>query len=79
MIKLITDCKKCMHAAVCKNKDNAAHAMEKLKNMTYGDGPNDDYDWNTMMEHYHVDISFSCPDFRPEVPTPRIGSKAYAC
>lgn len=67
MIKLTTDCAKCIHAAMCKHYNNAKNAMEKLKNMTYGDGPNDDYDWATMMDVYHVNISFSCPDFRPEV------------
>lgn len=37
--------------------------MKKLKEMRYGDGPNDDYDWGIMMEHYNVDITFSCPHF----------------
>ena len=63
MIKLSTDCKKCMHAKVCKNKDNALHAMEKLKNSNYGKGPNYNYDWDIMMNHKNVDITFSCPDF----------------
>ena len=63
MIKLVTDCKDCIHAKVCRNKDNAKYAMERLKKMQYGTGPNDDYDWDIMMEHEHVTISFSCPDF----------------
>ena len=63
MIKLKTDCAKCVHEKVCRNKNNAVNAMIKLKNMTYGNGPNDDYDWGIMMESKHVDIEFSCPDY----------------
>lgn len=63
MIKLATDCKNCIHEKVCKNKNNALHAAEKLKKTTYGEGPNDDYDWDYIMEAEHVDITFSCPDF----------------
>ena len=63
MIKLKTDCAKCLHEKVCKHKNNAVNAMIKLKNMTYGNGPNDDYDWGIMMESKHVDIEFSCPDY----------------
>ena len=32
--------------------------------MTYGDGPNDDYSWDIMMQHYNVTISLSCPDYK---------------
>lgn len=67
MIKLSTDCKECIHEKVCKNKNNAKYAMEKLKGTTYGKGPNDDYDWDYMMKAKHVDISFSCPDFNSSV------------
>ena len=63
MIKLATDCDKCIHKKMCRNKDNAKYAMERLKNMQYGKGPNDDYDWDTMMKARHVGITFSCPDF----------------
>lgn len=63
MIKLATDCDKCIHKNICRNKDNAKSDMEKLKKMTYGKGPNDDYDWNVMMKHRNVIINFSCPDF----------------
>ncbi|WP_289290584.1 hypothetical protein [Bacteroides sp. 41_26] len=45
--------------------------MEKLKNTTYGDGPNDDYGWDIMMEHEHVDVSFSCPDYQKQKPIPK--------
>ena len=48
---------------MCKHKDNAKHAMEKLKNTQYGKGPNDDYDWDIMMKNQHVNINFSCPDW----------------
>lgn len=64
MINLKTDCEKCVHKKVCKNKDHAKHDMEKLKSMMYGKGPNDDYDWNTMMNSRNVNIAFSCPDYQ---------------
>ena len=63
MIKLTTDCNKCVHKKMCRYTRNAELAMKKLKNMTYGTGPNDDYDWDTMMNVEHVDIIFSCPDY----------------
>ena len=63
MIELITDCKDCVHNKVCRNRDNAKIATNKLKNMTYGDGPNDDYDWDIMMDHMKVHIRFYCDDF----------------
>lgn len=63
MIKLATKCEECLHEKVCKNKNNAKYAMNKLTSAIYGTGPNDDYDWKTMMEHMHVNITFSCPDF----------------
>ena len=67
MIKLATECEKCIHKNVCKNENNAKYAMEKLKSMQYGKGPNDDYSWEIMMEAEHVNISFSCPDFNSSV------------
>lgn len=63
-IKLTTNCGECMHRDVCRYKNNAANAMKKLKDMNYGKGPNDDYGWDIMMANQHVDITFSCPDFR---------------
>ena len=66
MIDLITNCNDCFHAKVCRHKDNAKAAMEKLKNMQFGKGPNDDYNWDTMMNVSNVNISFSCPDFRKD-------------
>ena len=68
MIGIKTDCAKCTHADVCKYKGNAESDMNKLKNMMYGKGPNDDYDWNIMSESRHVNIMFSCPMFT-EKPT----------
>lgn len=62
-IKLATNCDRRIYNRVCKHKGNAANDMNKLRNMTYGEGPNDDYSWVTMSEHRHVDITFSCPDF----------------
>ena len=63
MIKLATDCDKCIHKPVCKHEQNPKSDMARLKSMQYGKGPNDDYDWDTMMKARHVDITFSCPDF----------------
>ena len=68
MIKLTTDCSKCEYAKVCKYKGRAEADMNKLKKMRYGDGPNDDYGWGTMMESRNVDITFSCPDFKEVKP-----------
>lgn len=69
MLKLLTDCNECIHKRTCKYYDHPKQAMEKLKNTTYGDGPNDDYGWDIMMEH--VDVSFSCPDYQKQKPIPR--------
>lgn len=66
MIRLATDCKDCIMNKTCKYKNNALHAMNRLRGMTYGDGPNDDYDWGIMMEHQAVDITFSCRHFISE-------------
>lgn len=77
MIKLATDCKDCIHSKVCRNKDNAKSAMEKLKKMQFGKGPNDDYDWDTMMKVCNVNINFSCPDY-VKIALP-IGSKIKCC
>ena len=63
MFTLLTDCNKCIHEKICKYKDNAKNAMNRLKEMQYGEGPNDDYDWDTIMQTQHVTISFSCPNF----------------
>lgn len=71
MLKLLTDCDKCIHKQMCKYYGNAKNAMEKLKNTTYGDGPNDDYGWDIMMEQELVNVSFSCPDYQEQKPTPK--------
>ncbi len=71
MLKLLTNCDKCIHSKVCKNKDNPKDAMEKLANTTYGDGPNDDYGWDVMMKSQNVDCSFSCPDYQERKSTPK--------
>ena len=68
MIKLKTECAKCTHVDVCKYKGNAESDMNKLKNMMYGKGPNDDYTWDIMIKSRKVDIIFSCPMFT-EKPT----------
>ena len=64
MIKLKTDCDTCLHKDICKYKDNAKIDMNKLKDMNYGTGPNDDYYWDDISKSRHVDIAFSCTDYR---------------
>lgn len=68
MISLRTDCDKCTHAKVCKNRNNAKAAVEKLKNTNYGSGPNDDYGWDVMSEHMNIKIDISCPDYEERRP-----------
>lgn len=63
MINLRTNCEECIHSKVCKNKNNPKTFCDKLKNLNYGTGPNDDYDWDTMSNHYNVKIDISCLDF----------------
>lgn len=38
--------------------------MNKLKNMNYGTGPNDDYDWETISDSRHVNVTFACSDYK---------------
>lgn len=64
MIKLATECGTCLHKDVCRYINNAKGDMLKLKNINYGTGPNDDYTWDTISGSHHVDITFSCPDYR---------------
>lgn len=63
MIKLKTDCEKCIHKKVCGNKGNPEEAMVRLSNDIYGTDPNDVSSWEQMMKRKNVDIVFSCPDF----------------
>ena len=90
IITLKTDCKDCVHAKICRNKDNAKHAMNKLMDTIYRDGPNDDYSWDIIMQHKNVNIEFSCPDFMKNIGNTHNSSnernegpcqsiKAYAC
>lgn len=60
MIYLSTDCNKSIHRHVCASRNNAKNDMKKLKNLQYGKGPNDNYDWETMTTARRVDIEFSC-------------------
>ena len=59
MIVLETDCDMCRHVEVCKYKNNAKNAMEKLKKLNYGNG----YSWDMNMNTDNVAIKFSCPKF----------------
>ena len=63
MFKLMTSCTDCLHSKMCKYKGNVESDFNKLKNTTYGYGPNDNYDWWTMSEHRNVEIRFACPDY----------------
>lgn len=63
MLKVATDCSKCVHQKVCRKVNNMEMLKNKLANTNFGKGPNDDYDWDTMSDSYGVDISFSCADF----------------
>lgn len=77
MISLRTDCDKCTHVKVCKNRNNAKAAVEKLKNTNYGSGPNDDdvielrtrLCWDAMSRHMNIEIDISCPDYEERRPT----------
>ena len=75
-INLKTDCEKCIHKNVCRHRNNAKHMRDKLMSLTYGNGPNDDYDWNTMSDVEHVEIDFSCPAFETAEPIIRMPSFA---
>lgn len=71
MITLKTDCTNCIHSKVCKNYNEPKNMYNKLKDLRFGTGPNDDYDWNTMSESYRVNIDVSCKDCQRQVSTPR--------
>lgn len=71
MINLKTNCEECMHNKVCRNKNHAKYLCERLSDLTFGEGPNDDCDWNTISEHYHINIDISCKDFEKIRPVAR--------
>lgn len=62
-----THCKDCIHKSVCSYKNNAENDADKLKKMTYGPGPNNDYDWDIMSDFRKVKITFECPNFNAGV------------
>lgn len=64
MIIATTECKTCIHRGICMHEGNVDMVLEKLKNMTYGEGPNDDYSWYIMMQEKNVSIHLSCPDYK---------------
>lgn len=66
MIELKTDCERCFHRGICRYKNNAKIAMEKLKNTIYGSNGSlrpINNDWDTVSTQDHYNISFSCPTF----------------
>lgn len=70
-VNLKTKCEECVHKKVCRNTGMAKLFSDKLKQTNYGDGPNDDYDYGIMSDHYHVNIDISCKDFERAKPVPR--------
>lgn len=72
-VNLKTKCEDCTHKIICRNRNEAKHFADKLKHTNYGDGPNDDYDYSTMSDHYRVNIDISCKDFEQAKPVPRTG------
>ena len=70
-VNLKTNCKDCIHEKVCKNHGIAESFSKRLSDLNYGCGPNDDYDWGTMSDHYHVKIDISCSDFEKRIPIKR--------
>ena len=70
MIKLKTDCTDCMHSKICRYKHNARSAMDKLKKEIFtSEISNDAYTWEDTMARNHVDIEFSCPDYKQNLDT----------
>lgn len=78
MIRLEIDCNDCMHNDICKFKNNAKTDMERWKRTLYSKDPNSDYDWETMSNYRHVDITFSCPDFQVNIVKRDLDIKAYS-
>lgn len=66
-VTLQTSCKYCIHEKVCQNKGIPETIKERLSNANYGQGPNDDYDMNTMSDHYGIDIHIQCKNYRKEI------------
>lgn len=62
-----THCEDCIHKSVCSYTNNAENDANKLKKMTYGCGPNDDYYWDVMSDHRKVNITFECVNFNAGV------------
>ena len=58
-IILTTNCNECVHKTMCKYKDNAANAMNELKNKSF----DTTYIWEDAMNARNVNITFSCPMF----------------
>lgn len=72
-IYLETNCEECIHNEVCKNKNNAKHEYDRLRDLQYGKGPNDDYPYDIMMQANRVLITIKCPDFHKIEPVKRNG------
>lgn len=63
MIKLVTPCNECIHSNICKNKNQAETAAERLKKMTFDKSRYDCYNWEDISSTLRFDISFECRDF----------------
>lgn len=62
-INLITSCKDCAHAKVCKNYTYPETFVKKLINLKYGTKKANDADWQTMAKKMRLKVSISCADF----------------
>lgn len=67
-VNLKTNCRDCIHEKVCKKRCYPKLFNERLGDLTYGSGPNDDYSWRTMSDYYRVQIDISCMDFEKRIP-----------
>ena len=64
MIKLKTDCNKCIHVNVCQYKHNAKFAMDKLKETEFKSViSNEVCTWEEKMEYDRINVEFSCPEY----------------
>lgn len=66
-VTLQTSCKYCVHEKVCRNKGIPENIKERLCNANHGQGPNDDYDMDTMSDHYGIDIHIRCKDYMTDI------------
>lgn len=70
MISVKTDCGECSHSKVCQYKHNARLAMNKFKKEMFISGiSNEACTWEDKMAQDHVNVEFSCPDYKQNLDT----------